>query len=48
MEYPDENMLGLFNKAIKQLYAYSNQDNELQDLTIGASGNIKFDTIPLN
>ena len=45
MEYPDENMLGLFNKVgAKQIYAYSNQDNELQDLTIGASGNVKFDT----
>jgi len=45
MEYPDDNMLGLFNKVgAKQIYAYSNQNNELQDLTIGASGNIKFDT----
>lgn len=45
MEYPDTNMLSMFNKVgAKQIYAYSNENNELQDLTIGASGNVKFDT----
>ena len=45
MEYPDENMLTLFNKVgAKKIYAYSNQDNELQDLIIGASGNLQLQT----
>lgn len=45
MEYPDDNMISVFDKvAAKQIYAYSNENNELQDLHLGASGNIKFDT----
>jgi hypothetical protein len=45
MEYPEPDMLALFNKVgAKQIYAYSNENNELQDLTIGASGNVRFDT----
>jgi hypothetical protein len=45
MEYPESDMFALFNKVgAKQIYAYSNENNELQDLVIGASGNVKFDT----
>ena len=45
MEYPDEDMLTMLNKVgAKKIYAYSNQDNETQDLSIGASGNVKFET----
>lgn len=45
MEYPDETLLALFNKVgAKSIYAYSNQNNETQDLSIGASGNIRLDT----
>lgn len=47
MEYPDEDMLSLFNKVgAKHIYAYSNQSHQPQDLFIGASGrvNIESDT----
>ena len=44
MEYPDD-MIAVFNKVgAKQIYAYSNENHEDQDLSLGASGNIKFDT----
>ena len=43
MEYPEESMLTLFNKVgVKQLYAYSNENNVNQDLVLGASGNVKI------
>lgn len=45
MEYPDDDMLTMLNKVgAKKIYAYSNQNNEAQDLSIGASGNVRFDT----
>ena len=45
MEYPEEDMMAIFNKVgAKQIYAYSNENNEVQDLTLGASGNVKLDT----
>ena len=38
-------MLALFNKVgAKRIYAYSNQNNEPQDLFIGASGHVNLDT----
>jgi hypothetical protein len=43
MEYPEESILALFNKVgVKQLYAYSNENNVNQDLVLGASGNVKI------
>jgi hypothetical protein len=43
MEYPEESIVALFNKVgVKQLYAYSNENNVNQDLVLGASGNVKI------
>lgn len=51
MDYPDDDMLALFNKVCaKKIFAQSNLTHENQDLELGASGNIQLntDTIELN
>nr|QOI90553.1 hypothetical protein HWQ62_00422 [Pyramimonas orientalis virus] len=48
VEYPEDDMLSLFNKVgAKQVYAYPNENRVFQDLNLGASGhvNMKADTI---
>ena len=45
MEYPDDDALSILGKVCaKKIYAYSNQNNELQDLELGASGNLVLQT----
>ena len=50
MEYPDDDTLTILCKVgAKKIYAYSNQNNQLQDLELGASGNVvlQSDTLEL-
>lgn len=45
MEYPDDDAMSVLGKiGTRQIYAYSNQIGELQDLNLGASGNVILDT----
>lgn len=45
MEYPDDDAISVLGKiGAKKIYAYSNQNNQLQDLELGASGNVVLQT----
>jgi hypothetical protein len=45
MEYPEDNVVSVFDRVgARHLYAYSNENNEAQDLFIGASGNVNIQT----